>query len=42
MTLLERLNQTAGLLVTLARAGVLAPMRPDRYVRMAAAVRREG
>ena len=27
---------------TLRRAGLLAPMRPDRYVRMAAAVRREG
>jgi len=42
MSILERLNQTAGLLGTLARAGVLAPLRPDRYVRMAAAVRREG
>jgi acyl-CoA synthetase (AMP-forming)/AMP-acid ligase II len=42
MTILERLRQTAGLVGTLARAGVIAPMRPDRYVRMGAAVRREG
>jgi fatty-acyl-CoA synthase len=42
MTILERLRRTAGLVGTLARAGVIAPMRPDRYVRMGAAVRREG
>ncbi|MDT5096692.1 MAG: hypothetical protein QOC76_429, partial [Mycobacterium sp.] len=42
MPILERFNQSVGIVSTLARAGVLAPMRPDRYVRMAAAVRREG
>lgn len=42
MAILERLNQTAGIVSTLARARVIAPMRPDRYLRMAAAVRREG
>jgi acyl-CoA synthetase (AMP-forming)/AMP-acid ligase II len=42
MRLLERLNQTVGFVGTLYRAGVIAPMRPDRYVRMGAAVRREG
>jgi acyl-CoA synthetase (AMP-forming)/AMP-acid ligase II len=42
MKLLERLSQTAGIVGTLYRAGVIAPMRPDRYVRMATAVRREG
>ena len=42
MAIIERFNQTAGIVSTLARAGVIAPMRPDRYVRMAAAVRREG
>ncbi|MCV7089368.1 acyl-CoA ligase FadD12 [Mycobacterium interjectum] len=31
-----------GVLGTLWRAGVIAPMRPDRYLRMAAAMRREG
>jgi fatty-acyl-CoA synthase len=42
MAILERLNRTAGVVSTLARARVIAPMRPDRYLRMAAAVRREG
>ncbi|MDT5347052.1 MAG: hypothetical protein QOH91_339, partial [Mycobacterium sp.] len=42
MTILGRLNQTVGFVGTLYRAGVIAPMRPDRYVRMGAAVRREG
>ncbi|MDT5003128.1 MAG: hypothetical protein QOJ24_304 [Mycobacterium sp.] len=42
MAILDRLNQTAGIVGTMARAGVIAPMRPDRYVRMAAAVRRQG
>ena len=31
-----------GLLRTLSRAGVIAPLRPDRYLRMGAAMRREG
>ena len=37
-----RLNQTLGLIATLRRAGMIAPMRPDRYLKMAAAMRREG
>src|ERR1700722_9610923 len=31
-----------GVLTTLRRAGMIAPMRPDRYLRMAGAMRREG
>ncbi len=31
-----------GILATLRRAGMIAPMRPDRYLRIAAAMRREG
>jgi len=42
MAILERLSQTTGLIGTLYRAGVIAPLRPDRYVRMGAAVRRAG
>jgi acyl-CoA synthetase (AMP-forming)/AMP-acid ligase II len=42
MAIMERLNKTAGIVGTLARARVLAPMRPDRYIRIASAVRREG
>ena len=38
----ERLNQIAGLIGTMSRARLIAPLRPDRYVRMAAAVRRAG
>jgi acyl-CoA synthetase (AMP-forming)/AMP-acid ligase II len=40
--MLERVNQIAGVIATLYRAGVVAPLRPDRYVRMGAAVRRAG
>ncbi|MGV0067003.1 acyl-CoA ligase FadD12 [Mycobacterium colombiense] len=36
------LSETLGLVSTLSRAGMLAPMRPDRYLKMAAAMRREG
>jgi acyl-CoA synthetase (AMP-forming)/AMP-acid ligase II len=35
-------GEIVGTLATLVRAGVLAPLRPDRYVRMAAAVRDGG
>lgn len=42
MTILERRSQTAGFVSTLSRAGLIAPMRPDRYWRMGAAVRRDG
>src|SRR6201996_7676214 len=40
--MLERLNKIAGFIGTMSRARLLAPLRPDRYVRMAAAVRRAG
>src|SRR5690349_20731238 len=36
------LSETLGLVTTLRRAGMIAPMRPDRYLKMAAAMRREG
>ncbi|WP_297775202.1 acyl-CoA ligase FadD12 [Mycobacterium sp.] len=35
-------SETLGLIGTMRRAGLIAPMRPDRYVRIAAAMRREG
>ncbi|BAX92255.1 acyl-CoA ligase FadD12 [Mycobacterium shigaense] len=41
----SRLDQARGILgvlATLRRAGMIAPMRPDRYLKMAAAMRREG
>jgi acyl-CoA synthetase (AMP-forming)/AMP-acid ligase II len=38
----SRLNQAAGIITTLRRAGMIAPMRPDRYLKMAAAMRGEG
>ena len=38
----SRLEEVRGLITTLRRAGMIAPMRPDRYVRVAAAMRREG
>lgn len=38
----SRINEALGVLGTLRRAGVIAPMRPDRYVKMMAAMRREG
>ena len=31
-----------GLLGTMVRAGIIAPLRPDKYLRIAAVVRREG
>ncbi|OBB94472.1 acyl-CoA ligase FadD12 [Mycobacterium sp. 852002-40037_SCH5390672] len=36
------LSETLGLVTTLRRAGMIAPMRPDRYLKIAAAMRREG
>lgn len=36
------LGETLGLIGTMRRARLIAPMRPDRYVRIAAAMRREG
>ena len=35
-------SQTLGLIGTMRRAGLIAPLRPDRYFRIAAAMRREG
>ncbi len=37
-----RISQTLGLIGSMRRAGLIAPMRPDRYLRIAAAMRREG
>ena len=39
---LNRLNELREVLATLVRVRLLAALRPDKYVRMAAAVRREG
>jgi acyl-CoA synthetase (AMP-forming)/AMP-acid ligase II len=36
------INQVLGVITTLRRAGMIAPMRPDRYLKIAAAMRREG
>src|ERR1700757_1147140 len=40
--MVSRVNQALGLIGTMRRAGMIAPMRPDRYVKMAAGMRREG
>src|ERR1700749_1030377 len=37
-----RINSAIGLVATLPRARMIPPMRPDRYLKMAAAMRREG
>jgi fatty-acyl-CoA synthase len=37
----DRLAETLGIVATMRRAGIIAPMRPDRYIRIAAAMRRE-
>ncbi|SPM37165.1 Acyl-CoA synthetase (AMP-forming)/AMP-acid ligase II [Mycobacterium rhizamassiliense] len=39
---LDQVRGVLGIVDTLARARMIAPMRPDRYLRMAAAMRREG
>src|ERR1700754_2885548 len=41
MALLDRLNDTIGLVASMRRAGMIAPLRPDKYVRIAAAMKRE-
>ncbi len=41
MALTDRLTSTFGLVTTMVRAGVIAPLRPDKYVRIAAAMARE-
>lgn len=33
----SRLNQALGIITTLRRAGMIAPMRPDRYLKRRAA-----
>src|ERR1700755_3472784 len=38
----SRLGQAVGIVTTLRRAGMIAPMRPDRYLKIASAMRREG
>jgi fatty-acyl-CoA synthase len=38
----DRLADIRGMLTTMTRARLLAPLRPDKYLRMARAVRREG
>jgi acyl-CoA synthetase (AMP-forming)/AMP-acid ligase II len=39
--LTDRLADTLGLVTTMTRAGVIAPLRPDKYLRIAAAMARE-
>ncbi|MEM6107941.1 acyl-CoA ligase FadD12 [Mycobacterium sp. 050272] len=39
---LNQARDAVGVLATLRRARMIAPMRPDRYLKMAAAMRREG
>ncbi len=41
MGITDPITSTVGLLSTLARAGVIAPMRPDKYLRIAGAMQRE-
>jgi acyl-CoA synthetase (AMP-forming)/AMP-acid ligase II len=41
MAITDRLAETLGIVATMRRAGVIAPMRPDKYIRIAAAMQRE-
>ena len=41
MGITDKLTATAGLVNTMVRAGVIAPLRPDKYVRIAGAMARE-
>ncbi|MDF2583042.1 MAG: acyl-CoA synthetase [Mycobacterium sp.] len=41
MGLVDRVTDTAGLIGTMVRAGVIAPLRPDKYLRIGAAMARE-
>ena len=41
MSALDRVTNTIGLVATMRRAGLIAPLRPDKYVRIAAVLRRE-
>jgi fatty-acyl-CoA synthase len=37
----DRLAETLGIVATMRRAGIIAPMRPDKYIRIAVAMQRE-
>lgn len=41
MGITESVSNALGLVTTMARAGVIAPMRPDKYLRIATAMQRE-
>ncbi len=41
MSITDQLGGTIGLFTTMVRAGVIAPLRPDKYLRIAAAMVRE-
>jgi acyl-CoA synthetase (AMP-forming)/AMP-acid ligase II len=41
MASLGRLTEALGLIATMRRAGLIAPLRPDKYLRIAAAMQRE-
>ena len=41
MAITDRLTETVGIVTTMGRARLLAPMRPDKYLRIAAAMQRE-
>jgi fatty-acyl-CoA synthase len=41
MAVTDRLTGALGVVNTMVRAGVIAPLRPDKYVRIAAAMARE-
>jgi acyl-CoA synthetase (AMP-forming)/AMP-acid ligase II len=41
MAITARLTETLGIVATMSRARLLAPMRPDKYLRIAAAMQRE-
>ena len=41
MAITDRLTETLGIVATMGRARLLAPMRPDKYLRIAAAMQRE-
>jgi hypothetical protein len=41
MAITDRLTETPGIIATMSRARLLAPMRPDKYLRIAAAMQRE-
>ncbi|MDT5209569.1 MAG: hypothetical protein QOF67_1984 [Mycobacterium sp.] len=41
MAITDRVAETLGIVATMRRAGIIAPMRPDKYIRIAAAMQRE-